>query len=86
MNVRMVHGALWRELGEPIEFFRRLPWYVRHTMFVLLFLGVAYLMTQVYNWREYEENALRRIERDEAVKKQPSEPPKPVSPNQGGTQ
>ena len=38
MNVRTVHGALWRELAEPIERWRRTPWYLRHFYAIMAIL------------------------------------------------
>lgn len=68
MNVRAVHGALWRELAEPIERWRRTPWYLRHFYAVMAILALIYLVLQVFDWNEYEVDALRRYERDEMLK------------------
>ena len=62
--MRVVHGALWRELAEPIEFFRRFPWYLGHIFFIMALLAILYLAVQVFDWNEYEENGVRRAIRD----------------------
>jgi hypothetical protein len=64
MNVRLVHGAIWREFAEPIEAWRRAPWYLRHSYVMMLIGALVYLLIQVYDWKEYEEDPVRRIERD----------------------
>lgn len=68
MNVRIVHGALWRELAEPIEHWRRTPWYLRHFYAIMALLAIFYLVQQVFDWNEYEENRLRRFRRDQEQK------------------
>jgi len=75
MNVRTVHGALWRELAEPIERWRRTPWYLRHFYAIMAILAFLYIVLQAFDWNEYEENAVRRVERDEIRKTM-----KPVTP------
>lgn len=78
MNVRVVHGALWRELAEPFERWRRTPWFLRH-FYVAMFVGaVVYLGFQVYRWSEYEENAQRRLDRDQLRNKTPAAPEPPM--------
>lgn len=60
MDVREVHGALWREMEEPMELFRRTPWYIKHTFLILSWLAIIYLFMQSFDWNEYEEDPLRR--------------------------
>lgn len=64
MNVRVVHGAIWREFAEPIEVWRRAPWYLKHSYVMMLIGALVYLIIQVYDWKEYEEDPIRRVERD----------------------
>lgn len=78
MNVRAVHGALWREFEEPMETLRRLPWYMRHLYAVMLLIGLIYLLIQVFDWNEYEESATRRVLRDIELHQAP---PPPAIPN-----
>lgn len=64
MNVRKVHGALWRELAEPREQARRVPWFLKHFFVMLVILAIIYLAIQNYNWNEYEVNPRLRQQRD----------------------
>jgi len=68
MNVRHVHAAIWRELPEPSEIWRRTPWYLRHFYFISFMWLVLYLIAQMggWNWNEYEESGVRRSQREDA--------------------
>ena len=80
MNVRVVHGAIWREFAEPIEAWRRTPWYLRHFYAVMAIVAIIYLVGQVFDWNEYEEDAVLRSQRShEQLERnlQPTGPPKP---------
>ncbi len=44
MNVRAVHHAIIRELPEPKELYKNVPWYLRHFYAVLLIGGILYLL------------------------------------------
>ena len=86
-NVRLVHGALWREWNEPTERKSRLPWYLRIFYFGMFMWGFAYLATYGGNWRwdEYEHRigarARRRLEkRAVEVNKDPARLPVPARP------
>ncbi len=81
MNVRKVHGALWRETAEPSEQWRRVPWLVKHFFLLLVIFGVIYLLTQIYDWKEYEDNPVLRFHRERHLRapqppeQAPAEPP-----------
>lgn len=64
MNVRLVHAAIWREMAEPSERKRGLPWYLRRMYAVMFILAVIYLLLQVFDWKEYEDNTQVRLKRD----------------------
>lgn len=64
MNVRQVHGAIWREFSEPIEMWRRAPWYLKHSYVIMLIFALVYLLIQKYDWNEYEEDPILRLRRD----------------------
>lgn len=64
MDLAEVHGPLLRELGEPYELYKRLPWYVLHGAIVLFVSLILYLSMQIYDWKEYEEDPVVRHERD----------------------
>ncbi len=64
MDVRVIHGALLREGPEPWERFRQMPWYVKHSFLVLIGVSILYLLMQRWDWKEYEEDPVRRKLRD----------------------
>lgn len=82
MDVRKVHGALWRELEEPMELFRRTPWYIKHTFLLLFWVAIIYLFMQSFDWNEYEEDPLRRYLREARLEEVSDAPTTatPVSP------
>lgn len=82
MNVRVVHGAIWREFAEPIEVWRRAPWYLKHSYVIMLICALVYLLIQVFDWNEYEEDPLRRLQRDIHLyqKQQKLAPSVPIKP------
>ncbi|HEY1865574.1 MAG TPA: hypothetical protein VGG55_00790 [Candidatus Acidoferrales bacterium] len=50
MNVRRVHGAIWREYPEPRELWRRTPAILRH-FYVITTIGVLlYLLGWFPHW------------------------------------
>ncbi len=50
MNVRRVHGVIWREYPEPRELWRRTPAILRH-FYILLTIGVLlYLLAWFPHW------------------------------------
>ncbi len=70
MNVRLVHAALWRETAEPHERRRGLPWYLRRLYAVMFILAVVYLLTQTFDWQEYEDSAPVKQRREQARQQQ----------------
>ncbi len=72
-NVRVVHGALWRELAEPTERWRRTPWYLRCFYVAMFFFAFIYLVSLVYDWNEYDEDSGRRFEREKMQKESEAE-------------
>ncbi len=64
MNVRLVHAAIWREMAEPSERRRGLPWYLRRMYAVMFILGAIYLLSQAFDWNEYEDSTRARMLRD----------------------
>ncbi len=50
MNVRRVHGVIWREYPEPRELWRRTPAILRHFYVVLTIAVLLYLIGWFPRW------------------------------------
>lgn len=52
MNVRAVHQAIVRELPDPKELYKQVPWYLRHFYVLMLIGATLYLLTLAgdFNW------------------------------------
>lgn len=58
LNVRRVHGQILRELDEPREMYRRVPWWLKQLIYVPLALwGIWYLVyaSGGFRWDSYSE-------------------------------
>jgi hypothetical protein len=56
MNVRAVHDAIIRELPDPIELYKNVPWYLRHLYAALLIGAILYLITLAgsFDWKTFD--------------------------------
>ncbi len=65
LNVRRIHGQIWREKAEPTERYRRIPWWLKHMVYAPLSIwAVIYLfsMSGGFRWDNYmEELGTQRI-------------------------
>ncbi|WP_411846374.1 cytochrome c [Roseibacillus persicicus] len=58
LNVREVHGQIWRENAEPHELYQRIPWWLKHLIYApLVIWGIWYLLIASggFRWDEYIE-------------------------------
>lgn len=56
-NVREVHGTIMRELPDPIELYRRVPWWLRHT-YVAMAIGLLFYLIVLagdYDWDAFQQ-------------------------------
>ncbi|MEM1158645.1 MAG: hypothetical protein AAF649_07460 [Verrucomicrobiota bacterium] len=53
MNVRAVHEAIVRELPDPRELYKQVPWYLRHFYIFMLIGAALYLLTLAgeFDWK-----------------------------------
>ncbi|MEM6820931.1 MAG: hypothetical protein AAF558_03155 [Verrucomicrobiota bacterium] len=56
INVREVHQAIVRELPEPKELYKNIPWYLRHFYAILIIWLVIYLISLAgrYDWSSFD--------------------------------
>jgi len=56
MNIREVHQAIVRELPEPSELYKKVPWYLRHFYAILAIWFVVYLaaLAGTYDWNVFD--------------------------------
>lgn len=56
MNIREVHQAIVRELPEPKELYKKVPWYLRHFYAILAIWLVVYLaaLAGTYDWKVFD--------------------------------
>ncbi len=56
MNIREVHGSIMRELPDPVELYRRVPWWLRHT-YIAMAIGLLFYLIVLagdYDWNSFE--------------------------------
>jgi hypothetical protein len=56
LNVREIHGAIMRELPDPVELYRNIPWWLRHT-YVAMAIGVIFYLLVLagdYDWQSFD--------------------------------
>jgi len=56
MNVREVHDVIVRELPEPRELYKKVPWYLRHFYAILIIGTLIYLaaLAGKFNWKDFD--------------------------------
>lgn len=71
LNVREVHGQIWRENAEPHELNRRIPWWLKHLIYAPLTIwAIWYLFVTSggFHWDEYIEGiSATQLPKDELI-------------------
>ncbi|MGJ8725481.1 MAG: c-type cytochrome [Roseibacillus sp.] len=71
LNVREVHGQIWRENAEPHELNRRLPWWLKHLIYAPLTMwAIWYLLVASggFRWDEYIEGvSATQLPKEESI-------------------
>jgi len=58
LNVRRIHGQIWREKAEPTERYRRIPWWLKHMVYAPLSMWAIiyfFYMSGGFRWDNYME-------------------------------